>query len=999
MAFGTETAIVLAEGIDLARSTRTGQVKLGAMRVAIAGLAVLLALVAWVAVLVGTDVDQDQQMRQTQARAGNMALLFEEQIYRQILSIDETLRILKLEWERNPAAFDIASLQRRAGSLSDLVAQLVILDSRGRVVGGTQRELLDTDMSGRRYFAMHRAGDSFGPMITGPFQLNGAWVLNISRRLNGPHGMFGGVVVASYDLNALMRDMSQTDLGPRGMVMLVGRDGLVRAISLHGAKDPGNDISNTPLFHAMFQDGVTSWTGMSGPDRDQRIHAWRPIPNAEMTLVVGLDRAAALAGSEIRRREALIGATVVTFLVLILAIAVGSMISAAAAREQRLARDRATLEAANLQLARARERADEKSLQLGMTLAGMSDGLSMFNGSEQLVEWNRQYADLTGVPQSALRVDLGLEEVLRLHLQAGEFGTLDPEAEMQRELALMRSVSWPKLRVRNRPNGSVVEHRSTRLPDGGWVTLCSDITARKQSEDAQSRARELAEIAAQEKSRFVAIVSHEIRTPLNVAINSLSLLDSASLSSAQRQLVETGLMAGEALMGLLNDILDLSRLQVGRLQLRPAPFALRPLMEGVADLFRQQASERGVELSVNIAPGIPERLMTDAGRLRQAMMNLVNNAAKFAEPGPATIGVGFATLDGAPVLRFAVRDCGPEIPDLDRARLFRPFSQLEKQGSSGTGLGLAICQLLANLLGGQIGCDSVGDGCKEFWLTLPADVMDVPAQPAPKVTNTSGPEWLPRTRILLVEDVPANQMIVATVLRREGHMVDVASSGLEALAMVASRAYDLVFLDIFMPGIDGLETARRIRAMPGQALNLPLIALTANVSPMNRADYLAAGMNDLVPKPVERTALLSVLARYVWFGRRMAAVHPGQRLVHEDVRTEAAVDLARTASLRSGLSSEVCDALFADSLRQLRDMVPSLETALRLRDRLAVKRVTHAMFGVAGNYGFSALESMLKALGLADLESLDAFAEAGRVDREIDRVEEAVRNLPEAAAA
>ncbi len=193
----------------------------------------------------------------------------------------------------------------------------------------------------------------------------------------------------------------------------------------------------------------------------------------------------------------------------------------------------------------------------------------------------------------------------------------------------------------------VIELRRTRLPDGGWVTLYSDITARKQAEDAQARAREQAEIAAQEKSRFVAIVSHEIRTPLNVALNSLGLLDQSDLTPAQRQLVESGLLAGESLLGLLNDILDLSRMQVGRLQLRPAPFMLRPLLEGVVELFRHQAEERGVELSVHLAPGVPERLMTDSGRLRQALMNLVNNAAKFAEPGPASIRVGFATMDGS----------------------------------------------------------------------------------------------------------------------------------------------------------------------------------------------------------------------------------------------------------------------------------------------------------------------------------------------------------------
>ena len=830
----------------MARIGVSGQLRLGALKVAIVALALVLALVAWMAVLVVTDVDQEQQLHQTEARAGNLALVFEEQIYRQVLSIDQTLRSVKLDWERDPNGFDLSSVSRRAGSLSDIVSQMVLTDVHGRVISATRRDLLETDLSGRKFFGAHRGSDSLGFLTTGPFQTNGEWYLSISRRLDRPGGAFGGVVVASYDLNALMRDMSQAELGPRGMIMLVGRDGLVRAISLRGVQDPGTDVTNSSLYKAMFVADAPTWTGPSGTDKDVRIHAWRAIPGQDMTLVVGLDKAAALAGSEVRRRQALLGATAVTLLVLILALAVGTMIAAAAAREERLAQDRAVLEAANRQLARARERADEKSLQLEMTLAGMSDGLSMVDGKLTLVQWNEQCARLIGLSPERLRVGMPVEEMLRAQAEAGEFGPVDVDAEVARRMDEIYRREWPAMKTRIRPNGTVVELRRTLLPDGGFVTLYSDITARKLADDAQARAREQAEIAAQEKSRFVAIVSHEIRTPLNVALNSLGLLDQSSLTPAQRQLVESGLKAGEALLGLLNDILDLSRMQVGRLQLRPAPFMLLPLIEGVADLFRYQAEERGVELSVYVAPGVPERLMTDSGRLRQALMNLVNNAAKFAEPGPASIRVSHAMLDGEPVLRFAVRDCGPEIPDLDRARLFRPFSQLERQGSGGTGLGLAICQLLANLLGGQIGCDSVGEdgsgrGGKEFWLTLPADVMDVPADWAPTPASKLLPDWLPRTRVLLVEDVPANQMIVATVLRREGHMVDVASSGMEALHKVQFGAYDIVFLDIFMPGIDGLETARRIRALPGQTETLPIVALTANVSGVDRADYAAAG--------------------------------------------------------------------------------------------------------------------------------------------------------------
>ncbi len=267
--------------------------------------------------------------------------------------------------------------------------------------------------------------DSSGPLITGPFQSNGQWFLNISRRLNAAHGVFAGVVAAGYDLNALMRDMSQADLGPRGMIMLVGRDGMVRAISLRGVQDPGTTSATRPVSGDVRRERRQSWTGPSGRTGDVRIHAWRPVPGQDMTLVVGLDRSAALSTAELRRRQALLGATAVTLLVMIMAVAVAD---ASPPRQPRaaLAQDRAVLEAANLQLARARERADEKSLQLGMTLAGMSDGISMFIAELKLVQWNEPVCRPDRSDGAALRVGMPMAEILRIQVGAGEFGPVGP---------------------------------------------------------------------------------------------------------------------------------------------------------------------------------------------------------------------------------------------------------------------------------------------------------------------------------------------------------------------------------------------------------------------------------------------------------------------------------------------------------------------------------------------------------------------------------------------
>ncbi len=614
-------------------SSFTTSARLSLVRLIVGLAAVTVAVVAWVAVLVAADIDQGFEQAQAEAQADNLALVFEEQVYRQILTVDQTLRILKLDWERDPQNFDFAALQRRLGSMSDVVSRTLLLDYQGRVTGGTVPSLMSADFSNRSFFRAHRDSDNYGRLIDGPVQHDGQWSLEVSRRLNGPHNVFAGVAIASYDLSALMRDMSQADLGSHGLILLAGRDGVVDALFDRGAKEPGMNISLSPLYRAMFDGIQSTWVGPSPVDGVQRIHAFRAVPQEGLVLVVGLDRAEALAPAQVRRQQAVIGASAVTLLVVVIAFGIGSMVASASEREVRLAEDRAVLEAANLQLARARERADEKTQQLSTTLASMSDGVAMYDADTRLVLWNDKASDLTGTPHEAMYPGALFEDVLRAQALRGEFGASWSETFLQQRLAVIHALTTTDIVERIRPSGAVVELRRTRLPEGGWVTLYTDITTRKQAEAAQGRAREQAEIAAQEKSRFVAIVSHEIRTPLNVTLNALALLDRSALTTTQRHLVETGLLAGDSLMGLLNDILDLSRMQVGRLSLRPAPFLLHPLLDGLVQMFRAQAADRGVTLSVEIAPGVPDRLMTDAARLRQVLMNLLSNAAKFAIPG------------------------------------------------------------------------------------------------------------------------------------------------------------------------------------------------------------------------------------------------------------------------------------------------------------------------------------------------------------------------------
>jgi signal transduction histidine kinase/CheY-like chemotaxis protein len=622
-----------------------------------------------------------------------------------------------------------------------------------------------------------------------------------------------------------------------------------------------------------------------------------------------------------------------------------------------------------------------------------------------LVEWNARFPEIAGVPADRLRVGQPMEEILRAQALAGQFGLVDVEAEVVRRMARLRAGRFGTT-IRARPDGRTMELRRNRLPDGGFVTLYSDITDRQRAEDALREARGIAEAANAAKSRFVAVVSHEIRTPLNALLNTLRLLADSSLAPAQKALVDMASQSGDALFGLINDVLEMSRMEAGQLSLRPSRFALRPLLESSLEMFRAQAAERRITFELAIAEGTPAELRTDPGRLRQVLLNLLSNAVKFAVPGTVRL-IAEAAPDG---LRLTVRDPGPVIPAEDKARLFRPFSRLERpEGDDpiGTGLGLAICQHLVSLMGGEIGCDTwtAGDGRQgnAFWLVLPTPRLDaMPVAPAVEVgvNGLALSRRLPRTRILLVEDVPVNQLVTATLLRREGHMVDIAGGGEAAVMAVSRTPYDLIFMDNFMPGMSGPEATQRIRALRGPARTVPVIALTGSVSAEDHAALRAVGMNGVLAKPVAFPELLAVIARTVWH-----RVPDGTPLVPAVGSADEAPLLSqeRVTELRACLPPDMLSGLIEECLSDLDSRLPALRRALTSGARAAAAAQAHAMVGMAAGYGMAALEARLRSVvdAVRDGELDPGAAAAVEADlvRTASALREALQNETTRAAA
>lgn len=394
------------------------------------------------------------------------------------------------------------------------------------------------------------------------------------------------------------------------------------------------------------------------------------------------------------------------------------------------------------------------------------------------------------------------------------------------------------------------------------VNIFRDVTRRKATEDALAEAKLAAEAATEAKSQFLANMSHELRTPLTSIIGFSGLLDDQTdLSPTARKYAGRILSAGRGLLALINDVLDFSKLEEGQVVLDPHACDVGSTVEDVLDLLSVQAGAKGLGLTLRLGEDVPSWVNLDELRLRQVLQNLIGNAVKFTSTGGVRVSVN---VPAPGRLRYAIKDTGPGISAAYQASLFDRFSQADAgitRQFGGSGLGLSICKNLVVLMGGEIGVTSAPGKGSTFWFEIDAEAC-APPQAAPVESEISGP-LLDRLKILVVDDHEHNRALVAALLAPLGVDVQLAAGGSDAIEACLTTRFDLVFMDVQMPGTDGRLATRGIRATCKLNSQTPIIALTAMSAAVTEADLFACGMNDVVAKPIDPAALVGALHQWV----------------------------------------------------------------------------------------------------------------------------------------
>ena len=787
-----------------------------------------------------------QAVRSAEAESESLVRNLQQQTIRTIEAADNLLRFVQLDWRRQGAHLSIAEYAAAYRPADGIAVQLAIIGADGRLrLSSVDPNAAPVDLSDREHFRVHLGERPERLFISRPVlgRVSGRWTLQFTRPLRTADGAFDGVVVLSLDTGYLNNFLDSLRLG-RASLALVGTDGTLRV------RAPGNMRLGQSLpawaMERLSQGEAGRYRAASAFDGVDRFYSYRALPEFGLIAVAGLDAAEAMQANDFSAGRTLIAAAGGSILVLLIGIVV-------LVQRRRIAQTRHAL---------------------ATTLARMTQGVVMADANGAVMVVNDRARDLLGLRPREGRAGMPVVDLL---------ARLGPTAKGN-----------PGLRERVTADGRTVESEVLPLPEGGLVLTCTDVTGQRAAAAAQEAALAAAEAANRAKSDFLANMSHEIRTPMNGVVGMIQVLRHSGLTPEQRRMCETVTRSANALLSVLNDILDYSKLEAGRITIEPLPCSVSDLVEDVAGLMRGAAEAKQVRLEV-IRHADPPTVLLDPTRLRQILLNLLSNAVKFSDDGCITI-----TLDSEPDpldpervnLRIAVRDEGIGIAPEALSRLFTRFTQADASSTrrfGGSGLGLAISQELAHIMGGNIAVWSEPEKGSEFTLRISAP-RTVAAAMATEEAEDDLPPGPPATLdILVAEDDEVNRIVISAFLRPDGHRVTFAYNGVDAVLAARRSRFDIILMDVMMPGMDGPTATREIRGLPDEAAATPIIALTANAMAGDRERYLAAGMNAYVSKPINRRELYRTIETLLGmraFARPEAPPPPPEDTVAPEVSEE-----------------------------------------------------------------------------------------------------------------